>query len=538
MIVNPLQLRAYDAVASALPFSISHENVTIRHGISYTRSPIKAHDFAAGVMAALASVTDHIGQQRGLGAQTMLLDRRRCGLLLNSAQMHFLNGYGVLLDTWPIGPDNGTYRTKDGRHITIIGLFPHLRDALLEYFQASNSGRSIQASAEKKIAQQLEDELAALSLPAGIVRSPDEWLAHPQGAETARHDLVDIAQIGTASSRKLGKAKSRPLEGVRVVELTHLVAGPTVGRLLAEQGAEVIAIQAPLGDWVLPLWLDVNWGKKSILLDIKGRYGNRRLTELLTGADVLVSSLRPGSLDRIGLDDAALRRLNPNLVYTNVAYSVASGPWKERRGFEQIAQAVTGMIHVHSSELEDPTLMSVLINDYMTGYLGAIGTTAALSEREAKGGFWKVHASLARCAMEAISLVEPFDAEQYAPVTMSDLIEHAVDCPSAWGTFTHLKPAIEYSTVPPAALKPPNIPGTDPDTTHWSDAPFAELAEMRHCPSLFARTGLIRNLISCHGIEDRGDGGGRLSLASKSLLKFVIASRTHDEVAQAASAEG
>ena len=117
------------------------------------------------VMGAYGSVVERLGERRGLPAQTMTLNRRRCGLLLNSGQLQFLNGYGCLTDTWPIGPDNGTYRARDGRYVTIIGLDPHLRDGLLEYFQCTNSARAIQAAVEKKTAQQIEDELAALRFP-------------------------------------------------------------------------------------------------------------------------------------------------------------------------------------------------------------------------------------------------------------------------------------------------------------------------------------------------------------------------------------
>jgi crotonobetainyl-CoA:carnitine CoA-transferase CaiB-like acyl-CoA transferase len=529
MVTNPLQRKAYDAVAASLPFAIDPGNITVEPGLSYTRSPIKAHDYAAGVMGALASVVERLGRQRGLSGQKMTLNRRRCGLLLNSAQMHFLNGYGVLMDTWPIGPDNGTYEAKDGRHVTIIGLFPHLRDALLEYFQCSNSARSLQSAFEKKPAQQIEDELAALNLPVSIVRSPEEWLNHPQGAQSAKRPMIDIEPKGGAQSRKLGRARHRPLEGLRVVEVAHLVAGPTISRLLAEQGAEVISIQAPLGDWVLPLWLDVNWGKKSILLDLKSRFGKKRFVDLLGSADVLVSSLRPGALDRIGLGETTMRELNPNLVLANVSYPVKTGPWKDRRGFEQIAQAVSGMMHVNSQGLTEPTLISVLINDYLTGYLGAIGVIAALAEREEKGGYWEVNASLTKCAMIGATLTEPIDAEQYAPVGLADLIEHGLDQETPWGTFTRLKSAVEYSDTPEMPLLPPGLPGIDPDSTRWAGPSDDGLGMILHRPSRLAREGLIRNLIPGHGIEDRGDGGGLFSLASKKLLEIVIAQRAGAE---------
>ncbi|WP_028161848.1 CoA transferase [Bradyrhizobium elkanii] len=526
MITQEFQKKTFDAIVAALPFALDPSKVTIEPGASYTISPIKAHDYAAGVMAAFGCVVEHIGRLRGLPSQTMKLNRRRCGLLLNSAQLQFLNGYGCLMDTWPIGPDNGTYRAKDGRYVTMIGLHPHLRDALLDYFQCSNAAHAIQAAVEKKPAQQIEDEMAARRIPAGIVRSPEEWLAHPQGAATAKLPMVEIEQHGNGGKRRLGKAAARPLEGVRVVEMAHLVAGPTIGRLLAEQGAEVIKIQPPVGDWVLPLWLDVNWGKKCILTDLKSRSGRARLAALLAEADVLVNSNSPGALERLGLDEAALREINPSLVYAGATYASPGTPWADRKGFEQIGQAVSGMMHANSVGMDEPTLISVLLNDYITGYLAAIGAVAALAEREEKGGFWKTGASLSRCATMAASLTAPRDAEPYEPVSVQDMVEHGIDQDTPLGTFTRLSSAVEFSHTPSMLTLPTGLPGNYPDTTTWSTEPAAT-ADLRlpHILSHIARHGGIRNLVPGHGIEDRGDGGGGLSLASKSLLAIVLAGR-------------
>src|SRR5262252_4220676 len=165
MITNPLQKKAYDAVSAALPFDIDPTKITVEPGVSYVQSPIRSHDYAAGVMAAGASVVERLGRLRGLPSQTMTLNRRLCGLGLNDLQLQFLNGYSTLVDNWPIGPDNGTYRTKDGRYVTMIGLHPHLRDGLLEFLQCPNSMAAIRSVVEKKTAQQLEDEAAPLNLP-------------------------------------------------------------------------------------------------------------------------------------------------------------------------------------------------------------------------------------------------------------------------------------------------------------------------------------------------------------------------------------
>jgi crotonobetainyl-CoA:carnitine CoA-transferase CaiB-like acyl-CoA transferase len=519
MITNPFQRKAYDAVSAALPFAIDPAKITVDPGVSYLPSPIKLHDYAAGVMAALGSVVEHLGRVRGLPSQTMTLNRRLAGFHLNELQTQFLNGYSVMLDTWPMGADNGAYRTKDGRYVWTIGLFPHLVNALLGHLQCPNNPEAIQAAIEKYTAQQLEDEVAGgRNLAVGMVRTPEEWLAHPQGAATAKLPLFNIQHRGTSKKRVLGNAKYRPLEGVRVVDLTNVVAGPTAGFVLAEQGADVIAVRKPLGDWVTPIWLSVNWGKKSILTDIKSPDGKKRFVDLLAGADVLLSSQRPGALDRLGLSEGELREINPNLIYGSESFASPGTPWVGRRGFEQIAQAVTGTAHLHSEGvgLQAPTVTPALMNDHLTGYLLAIAVVAALAEREAQGGFWNVDASLTRTSTFGNELVGSVDDEPYAPVTEQDLVEHGVDQVSPWGTFTRFAPPVAFSHTPSMALRPPAWPGTDPDTIGWTANPAGDGPPQEpHYPSKLVREGRIRNFVPNFGIEDRGDGGGEVGLISK-----------------------
>src|SRR6478735_1952577 len=519
MITDPFQRKAYDAVSAALPFLIDPANITVEPGVSYLPSPIKLHDYAVGVMAAFGSVVEHLGRVRGLPAQTMTLNRRLSGFHLNELQVQLLNGYSLVLDNWPVSADNGTYRTKDGRYVQMIGLFPHMVNPLLAHLQCANTPQTIQAAVEKHTAQQLEDDVAdGLNLALGMVRTPQEWLAHPQGAATAKLPLVDIEQQGTAKNRVVGSAQYRPLEGVRVVDLTNMVAGPTAGVALAEQGADVIAVRRPHGDWVTPIWLSINWGKRNILTDIKSPAGKKRFVDLLASADVLLSSQRPGALDRVGLSEAELREINPNLVYGSESFASPGTPWAGRRGFEQIAQAVSGTMHVHSEglALAAPTVTPGLMNDHLTGYLLAIAVVAALAGREEQGGFWRVDASLTRTSMFGNELVGPVDDEPYAPVTEQDLIEHGVDQVSPWGTFTRFTPPVAFSHTPSMALRPPSWPGTEPDTIGWTANPAGDgPPQVPHYPSKLVRESRIRNFVPNFGIEDRGDGGGVVGLVSK-----------------------
>jgi len=524
MITDPFQLEAYRTVAAALPFTLDPAKVDVKPGVAYVKSRVRAHDYAAGVMAAFGSVVEHLGTVRGLPAQTMTLDRRRCGLLLNGLQLLFQNGYSTIMDKWGVNPDNGTYRAKDGRFVTMIGLHPHLRDRLLVYLDCVNTARGIQAAVEKKTAQQLEDDAIAKKLPLGIVRTPEEWAAHPVGAEVHTRPIIDFDGSGSAKKRLLGPARHRPLEGVRVVELTHVVAGPNCGRFLAEQGADVIKVQPPIGDWVLPIWMDASWGKKNILLDIGSRRGKARFQQLLSTADVLIDGQRPGVLDGMGFDDAALSALNPNLVRASLSCYPIGTAWGQRPGFEQIAQAVSGTIHIHSEGMEAPTVVPALINDYLTGYLVAIAVVAALAEREQKGGYYHVASSLSRCSTLAPSLVDRSGEEPFEPVRMKDLVEHAIDQPSPAGIFTRIAPAVEFSHTPSHVHRHPTLMNSMPDTTAWDEVPTTAPA-IPHGPSQMAREGRIYGLVECFGIEDRSDGGGIMSLASKSLIDYVMAHR-------------
>ena len=279
--------------------------------------------------------------------------------------------------------------------------------------------------------------------------------------------------MANAKKRVLGEARHRPLEGVRVVELSQLVAGPQCGQLLAEQGADVVKVQPSMGVVVYPVWISLSWGKKNILLDIKNPDGKKRFAELLADADVLLDTQRPGALALLGFDEATLREINPNLIVAKMSFWAPGTPWEKRRGFEQIAQAVTGTIHVTSEGLPEPALVAALINDALTGYLVATGVFMALAEREEQGGYWYTGAYLSRCSTMAVNIVgrEP---EKYAPVTMQDLIDQGVDQETRWGTFTRFAPAVEFSHTPSMALRATSWPGMDSDTIVGTEKPAGD----------------------------------------------------------------
>lgn len=518
---NQLQQRALKAVTAQLPIDIDGSNVIVEDGLSYTRSPIKAHDYATGLFSAFGGAVEYLGRMRGLPAQTLTVNRRLSGLSLNSLQLTFSNGRALGFDDYTTGPDNGIYRTRDNRFFGMIGLHPKLRDGITEYLGAT-SREGLRRAISQRDAQDLEDSFAQRRLPGGIVRTPQEWLDHPQGRACAEHPMVLVDQLSKGGShRRLGNATLRPLEGVRVVELANVVAGPTTGRALAEQGAEVIKLACVGGPVTIGIWLDANWGKRQFRMNIKGPAGQAKLRELLAGADVLLNSMSPGRLTELGLGPEALQQINPNLILADFSFAPKNSPWFDRKGFEQIAQSVSGIVSVNSQDryVDDPTHISVLINDFCSAYNLATGIVSALAAREEQGGFWYVEHSLLRNATEAVRYVRPMNDERYAPVSIADLRRWAIDQDTPNGVFTRLTPPVTFSHTPSKAWRPTGLPFGGVEGLSWQDKPIGSDDPLAtpHYPSRIVAEGRLHDFVECYGIEDRGDGGGDVSFFSPGL---------------------
>ncbi len=188
------------------------------------------------------------------------------------------------------------------------------------------------------------------------------------------------------------------LQGVRVLDLCIVLAGPTCGRTLAEYGADVIKIDDPSRPYDPSGSMDVNRGKRSILLDLKSEEGREIFFKLLETADVVVENYRKGSLAKLGLDYESLRKRKPDLVYASLNAYGYDGPWSERPGWEQLAQATSGMQVRRGGRDDAPMLMPYPVNDYGTGMMGAYAVALALHERNVTGRGQSVDSGLALTA--------------------------------------------------------------------------------------------------------------------------------------------
>ena len=263
----------------------------------------------------------------------------------------------------------------------------------------------------------LEDALAEARMCGAMVRTQEEWAAHPQGAAVGALARVEIEKIGDSPPEPVG-GMARPLDGVRVLDLTRILAGPTNGRTLAEHGADVLLVNSPKLDNVAPFVMDTSHGKRSTFLDLDDADDGARLLDLVTSADVFAEGYRGGAMERRGLGPEELATRRPGLVYVTMSCYGDTGPWRQRPGWEQLAQTVTGIAAVQGAD-GPPELIPAAVCDYTTGYLAALGTMAALWRRSREGGSYHVRASLSQTAMWFAASPAPTVTSRLASATSS-----------------------------------------------------------------------------------------------------------------------
>ncbi len=352
----------------------------------------------------------------------------------------------------------GDYRCADG-WIRLHTNAPHHRAAalaVLELPPEADRDRVAVAVASRP-GEELESGIVAAGGCAALMRTRRQWQTHPQGAELAGEPLVHwgrerrVPPFGRhdAGARRPGPAASaasarRPLAGVRVLDLTRVIAGPVATRFLALYGAEVLRIDPP--DWNEPaLEAEITLGKHCARLDVKTPDGLARLEGLLAGADLFIHGYRPDALDRLGLSDAALAERHPGLVSIALDAYGWAGPWAQRRGFDSLVQMSCGIAHAGMEHFgrDRPFPLPVQALDHATGYLLAAAAIDAWRER-LDGDARNARLSLARTAAELMRTAPSLDpASLPDPETLPREPETTV-----WGPGLRLAPAVEIDGVP------------------------------------------------------------------------------------------
>jgi len=247
-------------------------------------------------------------------------------------------------------------------------------------------------------AEEVERRVFAAGGIAAAVRTAEEWDAHPQGRAVAAEPLIGHRMTGDAVARERAPA-DLAMAGVRVLDLTRVIAGPVCTRYLAALGAEALRLDAPSHpDMEAGVVADSLLGKRSAFLDLDSRDGVAVLERLLDRADVVVCGYRPGALDRFGLGEETLTERHPGIVAVYLDAWGHRGPWAGRRGFDSIVQAPTGIAMGESPDGQEPGALPCQLLDHGTGYLAAAAALDGLRRQGAQGGTHVRRLSLARTA--------------------------------------------------------------------------------------------------------------------------------------------
>jgi CoA-transferase family III len=239
--------------------------------------------------------------------------------------INYLSQGGYPIDMTVIRePISSFYQTRDGRWIFISGPYPHLRDGLLRLLRCANDRSSIGTAIAEWETQDLENAIAEQGLCGAMLRSPEEWRLYPQGQAIAVQPVIEIEKIANSPPVPLATA-DRPLRDVRVLDMSHVICGPMVGRTIAEQGADVLRITSPQCPFLRPILHDAGHGKRNAFLDINSEADALRLKGLIKNADIMVDSFRPGSLARRGFAPQRIAETHKGIIYVSV--SCYRGSW-------------------------------------------------------------------------------------------------------------------------------------------------------------------------------------------------------------------
>lgn len=412
---------------------------------------------AQASIAAAAAAAVEIYQARSGAVQTATVDSINSAL--ECTAVFRINGRTP--DQW--APLSGIYRTADG-YIRIHANFDHHRDAALASLNLPTGNDTSREQVVERVLTLDSEAIDSLIIDAGgvssVLRSFDEWDRHPQALALASLPLIEITKVGEANPRPMPRVNKHtaPLDGVRVVDMTRILAGPICGRTLAAYGADVMLVNSPNLPNIESI-IDTSRGKRSAQIDLNTAAGTATLDNLLRSARVLVQGYRPGALASHGLSAEALAEKYPGIVTTSLSAYGRSGPLSERRGFDSLVQTATGFNVAEARAFGEtaPRALPVQILDYATGFLMAFATQVAVYRQSTEGGSWHVQLSLAKTGSWLRSMGQ---SEQALTDKKPDIEQHLQPYPSVYGQLEAIAHAAEFSATPASWTVPSSPPGT------------------------------------------------------------------------------
>ena len=453
---------AHDALRTILPIAGWPEDRARTVEITGGADPVLATPFRIGAagaaaLAATGLAAADLWELRTGRRQEVAVDLRQAVASLRSGHYLEVNGAKVRNERNPV---MGMYPAKNGRWSYVHANFPNHRAAALRVLGCEENREAVRRAVANWDALELEEAIIAANGAGGMVRTMDEWAQHPQAAAIASLPLMEIVKIGDSPPEKL-PAGDRPLSGVRVLDLTRVLAGPTCARTLAEHGADVLKITGAHLPNIGYQEYDTGHGKLSAHLDLREQKDLETLRGLVRESDVFSQGYRPGTLGNRGLSPEALAQLRPGIVFVSLCAFSHVGPWASRRGFDTVVQTVSGITsrqgELFPGAAPGPQFYPVSAIDYLTGYLMAFGALVALARRAREGGSWLVRISLAQTGRWLVGRGQVPEAELKGvpkEFTPAELERWSMASDTPVGRLHHLGPVVRLSVTPPRWARP------------------------------------------------------------------------------------
>ena len=420
-------------------------------------TPFRIGETSVAALSALGLAVSDLWALRTGRRQEVAIDTRQATASLRSG--HYLALDGVPVSAEP-NAVMGVYPARNGRWSYLHCNFPNHRAAALDVLGVPEDRDAVRRAVAKWDALELEEAIIAARGAGGMVRTMAEWARHPQALAIAALPLMEIARIGDSPPEKLPEG-NRPLSGIRVLDLTRVLAGPTCARSLAEHGADVLKITAAHLPNLGYQEYDTGHGKLSAHLDLRDPRDAEIMRGLVREADVFSQGYRPGTLGDRGLSPETVVKLRPGIIYVSLCAFGHVGPWAVRRGFDTVVQTVSGISHrqgdLFPGTAPGPQFYPASAIDYLTGYLMAFGAVVALTRRVHEGGSWLVRISLAQTGRWLVGRGEVPEAQlRDVPreFTSAELERWSTTTVTPVGRLRHLGPVLRLSETPPRWARP------------------------------------------------------------------------------------
>lgn len=415
---------------------------------------IKVGAASAAITAANAIASALIWKMRSEESQDIHIDLRKAWATQSAWQdvlqdCTLINGVSVM-GSGSIGGMSATISpTKDGRFVLMCPPYPSIVNRVMQLLDSGTLPHQIEQATMKWNAEELEKAAQDAAVPLVMIRTREEYEATEQGRVHAAAPLIHIEKIGESDPEPLGPAE-RPLSGIRALCMVHVVAGPTIPRQLAAQGADCLNLNT--WNWIESpsLYWQCDAGTRQTYLDARDDKHRAQIYKLVKDADIFVENLRPRLAAKEGFSAEELATHRPGLIYVNVKLNTPNGPWGDWMGFDFNAAALAGLLSDCGTpdQPQKPHGVNVVC-DFLTGYLGTIGAQAALMRRATEGGSYKVSVTLTQTIMfeQALGLVDKntlLDLESMGKEHQR-LKPNLQTGQTAFGEFTRLGSQVEMS---------------------------------------------------------------------------------------------